>query len=260
MPLNFFKRRAGRSSQSKSSVQFDAPLEPDHAVYAVGDIHGRLDLLRRLLDRIEEDRSTDPERPIIFLGDYVDRGEESRAVLEALFELNSDNPETTTCLIGNHEQMMFDFLDTPEASASRWLRNGGLQTLASFGIGNITEQPSAEEAKAAATRLKETMREGMEDWLRGLPFHVQNGNVHFVHAAADPSMPLAVQEQKNLIWGHPQFSKVPRSDGQWVVHGHTVVDAPVVDAGRICVDTGAWFSGRLTAAKIVPGNVDFISC
>ncbi|TDL88149.1 metallophosphoesterase family protein [Meridianimarinicoccus aquatilis] len=260
MPLNFFKRRAARSSEGQSRTRFEAPLDPDYSVYAVGDIHGRIDLLRRLLSRIEEDRATDPGRPIIFLGDYVDRGEESKAVLEALFQVAQDNPETITCLLGNHEQMMFDFLDTPEQSAGRWLRNGGLQTLASFGVGGITEQPSPDEATRAANRLREAFSEGLEEWLRSRPLHVQNGNVHFVHAAVDPSMPMAAQEQKHLIWGHPQFSKAARSDGQWVVHGHTIVDAPVVEAGRISIDTGAWFSGRLTAARIEPGNVDFISC
>ena len=86
-----------------------------------------------------------------------------------------------------------------------------------------------------------------------------DGNVNFTHAGADPARPVAAQEAHTLTWGHPDFGMVPRSDGQWIVHGHTIVDAPFVAPGQICVDTGAFFSGRLTAARLADGDVQFLS-
>ena len=80
-----------------------------------------------------------------------------------------------------------------------------------------------------------------------------------LHAAADPLCPLDQQSDSVLLWGHPEFFKIPREDGQWIVHGHTIVDAPTADKGRISVDTGAYATGRLTAASIADGSVDFVT-
>jgi serine/threonine protein phosphatase 1 len=163
-------------------------------------------------------------------------------------------------LMGNHERMMLDFLGSPADGAGRWLRNGGLQTLASFGVGGITDQLTPDEAHGAANQLRDAMGADLIDWLAGLDLQYATGNIHFVHAAADPEQPMAAQEPRTLLWGHPAFSAKPRTDGQFVVHGHTVVDAPDVTAGRVAVDTGAWFTGRLTAARIAPGEIGFVTC
>ncbi|MGS4944819.1 metallophosphoesterase [Meridianimarinicoccus sp. RP-17] len=253
-----FAKLFGRSADKKrTTTTFDAQPEPDAKVLAVGDIHGRDDLLARLLDRIAAD---DPGVPLVFLGDYVDRGEHSAAVLRRVAGLADQWSGPVIALMGNHERMMLDFIDTPEDSAGRWLRNGGLQTLASFSVGCITDQPTPDDARDAADRLRGAMGGDLIAWLGGLPLQHASGNVHFVHAAADPSLPMAAQEPRTLLWGHPAFAATPREDGQFVVHGHTVVDAPAVTAGRVAVDTGAWFTGRLTAARIAPGEIGFMSC
>jgi serine/threonine protein phosphatase 1 len=213
-----------------------------------------------LLERIGADAGGIGNADLIFVGDYVDRGEESRAVLERLAALCTDHPSQVTCLLGNHEQMLLDFLDDPEANAGRWLRNGGLQTLASFSVGGVTENPAPETARQAAHDLRAQLGPDLEAWLRSRPVQHRDGNVHFVHAAADPALPMSVQDRKHLIWGHPAFATVPRSDGQWVVHGHTIVDAPAAADGRISIDTGAWYSGRLTSVRLSPEGLSFLEC
>lgn len=254
MFAKLFRRRADATQTGPSFDADPAPLEP---WMAIGDIHGRADLLDRLLDRIADD---DPGVPLVFLGDYVDRGEHSATVLRRLAQLGEQWSGPVVCLMGNHERMMIDFLETPETSASRWMRSGGLQALASFSVGGITEHPGPADARSAADRLREAMGEDLLAWLTGLPLQHSSGNVHFVHAAADPDMPMTLQDPRTLLWGHPAFAGTPRRDGQFVVHGHTVVERPEVVAGRVSVDTGAWFTGRLTAARITSGDIGFVTC
>ena len=254
MFAKIFRRRADTKPTGPS---FDATPEPANPVMAIGDVHGRADLLDRLLDRIAAE---DPGMPLVFLGDYVDRGEHSATVLRRLAGLAHVWSGSVVCLMGNHERMMLDFLDAPETGAGRWMRSGGLQTLASFAVGGITEHPGPVDARAAADRLRDAMGADLTAWLAGLPLQHASGNVHFVHAAADPDLPMTLQDPRTLLWGHPAFGAVPRRDGQFVVHGHTVVETPEVSAGRVAIDTGAWFSGRLTAARIVPGDIGFVTC
>lgn len=254
MFAKLFRRRADPKPDLPS---FDASPAPTGPVIAIGDIHGRVDLMDRLLDQIAAD---DPGTPLVFLGDYVDRGEQSAAVLRRLSGLADNWSAPVVCLMGNHERMMIDFLDTPETSAARWMRSGGLQSLASFAVGGMTEHPGPADARDAADRLRDAMGDDLVAWLTGLQLQHASGNVHFVHAAADPALPMSVQEPRTLLWGHPAFAGTPRQDGQFVVHGHTVVDAPELVAGRVGIDTGAWFTGRLTAARIAPGEIGFVTC
>ena len=246
--------------------------DPDRPLYLIGDVHGRADLLQRLFDLIDADQAaTGIEQPLaVFLGDYVDRGADSRRVLQSLFAMErslATDPEAEgemLCLMGNHERMLLDFLETPVEAGPRWLRNGGLQTLESFGLDGVTEAADPEILEAARDALAEALGEGDPDglaaWLRDLPLIAQSGNVALVHAACDPDLPIDAQPPSALLWGHPEFLIRPRSDGLWVAHGHTVVTRPAAAEGRIALDTGAYFSDRLTAAILVPGEpVRFLS-
>ncbi|AZV79333.1 serine/threonine protein phosphatase [Parasedimentitalea marina] len=224
------------------------PLSPAMRFYAIGDIHGRFDLLTRLLEQL------DPAYPVICVGDYIDRGEASAKVLSYL----SARPEIR-CLMGNHEDMLLDFLDTPERSGSRWLRNGGLQTLASFGVSGVTETSEGDDLTQARDSLNAAMGVDLIAWIRRLPRSHQSGNVFICHAGADPKASLEDQQDQHLLWGHPEFSKTTRRDGNWVLHGHTIVDKAVAQNTRISIDTGAFATGHLTAALIQPGEVLFIS-
>jgi serine/threonine protein phosphatase 1 len=148
---------ASLRSKQTSQTRF-APLAPNEPFYAVGDVHGCSALLAGLLAKF------DPALPVVMVGDYVDRGDDSRGVLAMLM----DRPGTT-CLRGNHEQMLIDYLARPEEAGARFLRNGGLQTLASFGIGGV--QPTSEPALLAdkAEALRAAMGQPMIDWLDRLP-------------------------------------------------------------------------------------------
>ena len=227
------------------------PLAPEQTVYVVGDVHGRADLFDQLLERIDLHReSVDGPSTLILVGDYVDRGEESASVLRRAQALA--NGGEAICLMGNHERMMLDFLDNPVDGGRRWLRHGGLQTLASFGVTGVTDIAPAAAMQDAAAALSNAMGPALEGWVRDLPLQWTTGNLVVTHAALDPDMPIDMQSEKAMLWGHPDFMRRSRRDGYWVAHGHVVVEMPQVAQGRISIDTGAVFGGRLTAAVLAP--------
>ena len=188
----------------------------------------------------------------------MDRGERSAEVLNWLFSLQTELPDLITCLMGNHERMMLDFSMIRSGAGHRWLRNGGLQTLASYQIGGVHERSDAETLVDASHRLEEAMPDGLQDWLRGLPLVFQSGNVCVVHAAMDPHLRPEDQPRQVMLWGHNEFLSTPRDDGLWVVHGHTIFREPQIAPSRISIDTGAYHSGRLTVAAIGPGTCVFV--
>lgn len=222
--------------------RFDAPLCPGDVVSIVGDVHGCAGLLGRLLPRLPGQ--------IILVGDLVDRGEDTAAVIDMVMA----RPEII-CLLGNHEAMLLEFLDDPLQSGPRWLRNGGLQTLASFGVGG-------DLSEAGLPRLRDTLALAMGDaridWLRDRPLFWQTGNLAVTHAGADPARPLE-EQSGTLLWGHPDCGQRPRQDGQWIAKGHEIVAEPRVALGVIAVDTGAYAGGPLTAAIVGDGPLRFAS-
>lgn len=249
--MDWFRRLFGKIGPAPEVV-FQGPTSPplpECRTYVIGDIHGQKHLLDRLLGLVFED-SQGAKSTIVCVGDLIDRGEQSRDVLTHLQSLAAR--KEVVCLMGNHERMMLDFIDEPETYGRRWLRNGGLQTLASFGIGGCTESSGSDQLLAAAEHLAEKMGPELIQWIRDLPLTWHSGNLWVVHAAALPDVPMPQQTEKVLLWGSSRFHKSGRPDENWVVHGHTVVDHPTVHSGRVSVDTGAYFSGRLTAAVIDP--------
>lgn len=253
------RRKPTADKQHKS--QFP-PLAPKDFIYVVGDIHGRDDLLEKMLELISDHfYSTGLETCVLVcVGDYIDRGDNSAQVLNRLLTLSSEFPDQVVCLTGNHEQMMLDFLREPEARGRRWFRNGGLQTLASYSIGGVWETSPEPELVRARDQLLAAMPDGLESWICNLPLIYQNGNVVVTHAGADPLLSLDDQETNALLWGSSRFMKAERTDGNWIVYGHQIVDTPTVEGGRISTDTGAYATGRLTAAAISPtGDVTFLT-
>ncbi len=251
---------AFRKPVAAESGPVTLPIAPESTFYAIGDIHGRDDLIEPLLARIDADLiAHDHAAPkLVFLGDYVDRGDQSADVIEHLMLLTRDLPGIVTCLMGNHEQMLLDFLDDPAGRGARWLNNGGLQTLASYRIGGLTAQSPIEDMADASEALAAALPAGAEAWLRALPLSWQSGNVACVHAAMNPAKSLAEQDERALLWGHKEFTRTPRSDDLWVVHGHIIVKEPMIAGGRISIDTGAYHSNRLTAAAISEGCCRFL--
>jgi serine/threonine protein phosphatase 1 len=250
--MGWLNRLVGTLPKAGGARRFAAPLAPEQPFYAIGDIHGEFHALDSLLARIE---ARETAYPVICVGDYVDRGEHSAHVLTWAKHLTELYPDLFVCLKGNHEDMMLRFLDAPERNGDRWLRYGGLQTLSSFGIGRSPD----ESHLSVREKLAEEMGQDMIDWLRALPVSWQSGNVFVCHAGADPHRPVDQQEERSLLWGHPDFHKVQRTDGIWVVHGHTIVDDAVAEGGIISVDTGAYATGCLTAASVTANGVSFLS-
>ena len=237
---------------------FATPIETGgEVVYAVGDIHGRHDLAGRLLERIMQDTAQRavPCR-IVFLGDYIDRGEGARETLALLRDFAGQAGVDCIFLMGNHEQMLLRFLEEP-ATGERWGRYGGLQTLVSYGVGGLKTLRDPDEASRARDALIEALGEDRHFIEALRPSH-RVGNVFFAHAGADPEVPPETQPVGTLLWGCERFQDTDRRDGVWVAHGHYVVEQPTADRGRIAVDTGAYFSGRLTAARISDGEVSFL--
>ncbi|WP_040609898.1 metallophosphoesterase [Pseudooceanicola batsensis] len=232
-------------------------LAPDRPFCAIGDVHGRIDLLDPLYRRIRAEYGADI--PVIFLGDNVDRGPDTASVLEMIHDLARTDPSANISLMGNHETMMLEFIDDPAGQGARWLTFGGVETLQSYGIAVPARRPDAEDAMEAADRLESAMSAGLQDWLRGLPAVWSTGNVHCVHAAMDPAVPPDRQKPRVMINGHPEFLTRARSDGATVVHGHTVMAEAAIWEGRISLDTGAYYSGRLSAAHIDRDTCTFLS-
>ena len=224
-------------------------------IYAVGDIHGRADLLREILERLDDDLS---RRPItysveIFLGDYVDRGPDSREVIDLLAARMVQT--RAICLRGNHEELMERFLCDPSALAP-WLKLGGRQTLISYGV---SSHP-AEAANSAAVhrRFRDAFPETHQLFLRCLKPWICCGDYLFVHAGIRPAVPLAQQTMDDLLWIREGFLNFPMQHAKYVVHGHTPVAHPDVRSNRTNIDTGAWRSGTLTCAILEGATIQFL--
>jgi serine/threonine protein phosphatase 1 len=244
--MRFLKRWGVKT---KKHTAFAADLTPEAPLFIIGDIHGRIDLLDRLLASAPENVQ------LVFVGDLVDRGENSALVLARVRDLCALG---AICLMGNHEKMMLDFLNRPTERGPTWLRNGGLQTLQSYGVRGVRERASEADLLVACDKLQVALPDGMARWIEDLPLHYSNGNIHVVHAAADPALDMAEQTPDVLLWGTSAFRERPRSDGQWVVHGHTIVDEGMAKNGRISIDTGAYATGVLTGIYISQSKGEFI--
>ncbi|MCQ0090497.1 metallophosphoesterase [Roseovarius sp. M141] len=251
---------SGRLSKTGIAGGFSALPRPDIPTCIVGDLHGRMDLLERMLDAISARADAGPYR-VIFVGDLIDRGPQSAEILSHLAALCAAAPDRVICLMGNHERMMLDFIDDPVRCGPRWLANGGNETLISFGLSPWARRDginAAERLKVLAAGLVAAMPGEGAHWLANLPLSWCEGALAVTHAGADPARGIADQTAETLLWGHPAFSRQPRRDGLWVAHGHTIVEKAASRSGRIAVDTGAWRTGRLSAAWLSKDGLDFI--
>ena len=230
-------------------------------VYAVGDIHGRADLLDRLLEEMAGDlASWVPRRAVVvFLGDYVDRGPESRRVVERLASgPPSAGPLATAqwvALRGNHEDYVLRFLSDCSIGPG-WFLNGGLETVRSY-IGSIP--PGLEtDTRTLQRLLAEAMPPDHVRFLSRLPLSHTEGDYLFVHAGVRPGVPLARQDPQDMMWIRDEFLHSREAFGKVVVHGHSALPTPEMRPNRISVDTGAWRSGRLTALVLEGADRRFL--
>ncbi|MFA8443993.1 metallophosphoesterase [Yoonia sp.] len=241
---------------SAGSATVMPDMRPDEPFYAVGDLHGSTSLLIQILRQIADAGHLND--PVVFVGDYVDRGEDTAGTLAHLYALAEDPRRRTVFLKGNHEQMLLDFLDAPEVIGDFWLKSGGKHALASFGIDQWSET-KPREFTLIRDELRTKIGDDIEQWLRGLPVSWQSGNIFLSHAGADPSCSLGAQTNDRLLWGLGGALPSARRDGFWTVQGHKIVQRPVVAEGQVFIDTGAYATGKLTAARFYPGGVSFLS-
>ena len=246
-----------KTGSSLADVSKMPEFAPNAPFYAIGDIHGSTALIRKILSKIEDPPSLCAA--VVFLGDYVDRGEDSAGTLAQLYDLSQDDSRPWIFLRGNHEQMLLDFLDSPETAGPFWLMAGGRQTLASFGIGMPWQNMDTKNLPRVRDTLREKLGQDLEAWLRQMPLSWKTGNVFLSHAGTDPTLDLEAQSSDTLLWGKTRGKAGPRADGIWSVQGHVIVDTPQITNGQVFLDTGAYATGILTAARFDHGKVDFLS-
>ena len=227
-----------------------ASLPPQTRIYAIGDIHGRADLLTDLIARIDDDVQRRPIDQVIeiYLGDYIDRGADSRGVIDMLATRMVRN--RAICLRGNHEAMMESFLRDP-ATLSDWAPVGALPTLDSYDV-SLTPKKTPSELRRL---LIEKLPRAHELFLQCLRDSFVCGDFLFVHAGIRPGVPLEQQQLNDMHWIRHDFLDSTADHGCIVVHGHTPVPHPDIRNNRINIDTGAWRTGVLTCIAIEASGV-----
>ena len=242
----FFKRE-------QAPVLTPLPPEPPEgcAIWAIGDIHGRLDLLKVLLNGIIKDlnASKADRKVVIFLGDYIDRGPDSSGVLDHLCAFEDATPLETYFLKGNHEDKLLQFLDDPQVGP-QWCEYGGGQALQSFGLTPPMMAYRSEGWAAVSADLSHRLKPRQRRFLTDLITHVSLGGYFFAHAGARPGVTLSAQTETDLLWIRGSFLNSPERFEQVVVHGHTPARDVHIDARRIGLDTRAYESGVLSAIRL----------
>lgn len=214
-------------------------------VYAIGDIHGRLDLLNQLLGMIEADEDArGPERTeLIFLGDLVDRGPDSVGVIERLMALREERP--VRYLMGNHEEIFLRAVAGDLRALRFLIRIGGRETLLSYGISE--EEYRDLDYDGLLTLLQERVPPSHVTFLSAFENWIEVGDYLFVHAGLRPGVAVEDQKTSDLCWIREDFLRHRDSFGKMVVHGHSITEEIDERPNRIGIDTGAFASGRLTA-------------
>ena len=225
-------------------------------LYAIGDVHGQLDLLERAIQAIDRDVAERGGTALtVTLGDYIDRGPQSRGVIERL----SVNPFPTlyVALKGNHETLLEAFLADPSVGA-HWRRLGGLETIASFGV-PVQQLMLGRNYEDAAAQLRQALTQQHRDFLASLKTSVVVGRYFLCHAGVRPGVPLDRQREDDLLWIRDEFLNSTEDFGKIVVHGHTPVAEPEVLPNRINIDTGAFMTGRLTCVVLEKDRHRFLT-
>jgi serine/threonine protein phosphatase 1 len=245
--FGLFKRQQKTASASR--------VVPDLTrIYAVGDVHGCLAQLDRLLDLIRVDNATfSGNTRFVFLGDLVDRGPDSAGVIDRVMNLSRGQKRCDT-LMGNHEEAMLASFDGT-ADPRGWLSYGGSQTLESYGIARAEQFASGFDL---ARRMVEAIPSDHLTFLRGLPDHLVIGDYLFVHAGIRPGVPIELQEAADLRWIRGGFLESEVDHQCIVVHGHTISPEPEQRANRIGIDTGCYQGGPLTALVLEGATQRFL--
>lgn len=226
-------------------------------LYAIGDVHGRLDLLKTLLDVIQEDfhRSGFRQGRLIILGDMIDRGPNSRGVIEHLMTYRADGLDLIV-LRGNHEDALSCFLNDALSVPTRWFVEHGRETLRSFGVDLL--DADLIDPHRLKQKILASVPADVKTFLDGLQNSHVAGDFFFCHAGVDCRQSLRSQKKRSLVWGSSDRPSV-RSFSSMVVHGHFVTERPEIRGSFVSIDTGAHQSNRLTAARMPGGAIAFLT-
>lgn len=234
--------------------EFARPQGPQRlAIYAVGDVHGRVDLLQQTFTFIDEDiRQAQPEQTVqVLLGDYIDRGPASRETLDLLIERQRSN--NIVLLRGNHEATLLHVLDTPDEAPN--LRAFGLlATMRSYGV-DTSLNPSRAEERKLVDQLRRVFPREHYELLQNLKSSYSCGDYFFVHAGVRPNVALEEQNENDMMWIREEFLDFTGDFGKYVVHGHTPVKSLDIRRNRMNIDTGAYATNNLTIVKFYESEV-----
>lgn len=239
------------------TVDFKNARGPDKLrVYAIGDVHGRLDLLQEMhrLIQLQNQKSPPFDWVVVHLGDYIDRGLQSRGVIDFLIDGQRKN-HRILALAGNHDVGFLDFLNTGD-TYGLFARHGGRQTALSYGV-NIDFNNDLSIASGREL-LKEAVPTAHRDFLRRLPRSIMFGDFFFCHAGIRPGVELEHQNPEDLIWIRSEFLDDMRHYSKVIVHGHTPATEVEIRPNRVNLDTGAYASGRLSAIMIDGSSKSFL--
>lgn len=236
----------GHNASMSNSASGPASVPSGALVYAIGDIHGRVEPLAGMLEKVRLDASRESadRRVLVFLGDYVDRGPQSRQVVDLLLEDPAPEFEKVY-LKGNHEAWLLAFLEDASVGG-QWLAGGGHATLLSYGVAQPTRAPTVRSLESRREALAAAMPEKHKKFFAGLVNKHVEGGYAFAHAGIRPGVAWADQSEEDLLWGSGDFIEDERDHGKVIVHGHWYAREPVVRRNRIGIDTGAFATGRLT--------------
>jgi len=230
------------------------------AVYAIGDLHGRDDLVALIHQGILDDAAHRParRRVAIYLGDYFSRGRDSRALVERVLAWRPAGFEVVT-LKGNHEDLILRFMQGNLRTGKHWLDFGGVEALAQYGL-PLADPAARDPASLLAVRERwlKGLPESHRQFLRGLTLFHREGGYFFVHGGVLPGVPLPLQRERDLIWIRKRFLQSTVDHGAIVVHGHCISSEPEVRRNRIGIDTGAYRSGILTCLVLDGSSRHFL--
>lgn len=238
-------------------ITFDAARGPEATrLYAIGDVHGRLDLLTHMHELIRDDLDRRPVRDwrIVHLGDYIDRGPQSSGVLDFLLRSAQDDPRSLS-LLGNHDDGFLHYLATGDINGLFAL-HGGADTARSYGVDVDFSDPHS--AGRGHELLTKAVPQAHVDFVRAMPRSLAFGDFFFCHAGVNPALPLDAQDPEDLIWIRNPFLKWEEPLEKVVIHGHTPQKAIEIRPNRVNLDTYAWKNGTLSAIVIDGAEKRFI--
>lgn len=224
-------------------------LPPGTVIYAIGDVHGRCDLLETIQQAIRIDirLRRARRRVVVYLGDYVSRGVHSPTVVDAVVRSRMLDECEIVTLKGNHEDLLLRYLGGELGAGRHWFDHDGHDTLADYGVNTPDRQARDDETlESLRLRFAQALPEDHLRFFRALKVSHDEGGYHFVHGGVRPGVPLAAQNGHDQMWMRTEFLESDADHGAIVVHGHSIVAEPEVRHNRIGIDTGAYKSGVLT--------------